>query len=457
MKPKSSLLIALVILALLTGALPALANSTAAAPQLPWDFDVVMDDADVSRISVGIDAYTKAPMVAYYDWVEDLLMDAVYRGPGYPGNCGTGNTWYCWSVGVGYSAGEHNDVAYFYNPYANYRRTGFFLYDQAQNSLEYVERYGSDQGVGQTQTRILDLDLFCLEQDCAVTSAVSLVYDDYGHAHAVAVIDTAMMDHLLYFHQLGGPGGNCDLYGGSDYWEFQSVIMEPNAAIDPSLTILPPESPRIAYYRPADSSLRYAYPNSSNPNCGSANDWRCIEIDDTGSTGNYPSIAYGDALHIAFFNAQTGYIWLAKYVSSGGNCGYDWNGITFVYRWQCDAIDNVDTLPVKHGISLVMDGSEPVIAYMDANDGDQTELKLAQRVQRAGLTHGNCGPGDIFQTWDCRTLDQGPYGLGAEVDMYISSSGGLFIGYLEDNYDAHQSHVLAARQYYQVRLPLIRK
>ena len=39
MKPKSSLLIALVILALLTGGLPALASSTAAVPQLPWDID----------------------------------------------------------------------------------------------------------------------------------------------------------------------------------------------------------------------------------------------------------------------------------------------------------------------------------------------------------------------------------------------------------------------------------
>ena len=413
-----------------------------------------MDDADVSRISVGIDAYTKAPMVVYYDWDEDLLMDAVYRGPGFPGNCGSDNSWYYSSVGSGYLAGKYNDVAYFYNAYTNYRRTGFFLYDEGQNTLEYVERYASDQTVGQTQTRIIDLDPFCLEEDCAITSAVSLVYDDYGHAHAVAVIDTAMMDHLLYFHNLGGPGGNCDLYGGSDYWEFQSVMMEANAAIDPSLTILPPESPRIAYYRPADSSLRYAYPTTSPDNCGSGDSyWRCIEIDDTGSTGNYPSIAFGGALHIAYFNAQTGYLWLAKYVSSGGNCGLD--GAS--NRWQCDAIDNVYITPLKHGISLVMDGTEPVIAYMDANDGDYTELKLAQRVQRAGLTHGNCGPGDIFQTWDCRTLDQGPYSLGAEVDMYISLSGGLFIGYLEENYDAYETHLLAARQYYQLRLPLIRK
>ena len=58
----------------------------------------------------------------------------------------------------------------------------------------------------------------------------------------------------------------------------------------------------------------------------------------------------------------------------------------------------------------------------------RTELKLAQRVQRAGLTSGNCGPGDIFQTWDCQTLDQGPYSLGGEIDMVITARGGLFLG-----------------------------
>jgi hypothetical protein len=94
---------------------------------------------------------------------------------------------------------------------------------------------------------------------------------------------------------------------------------------------------------------------------------------------------------------------------------------------------------------------------MDANDGEQTEVKLAQRVQRAGLETGNCGPGDIFQTWDCKTLDQGPYSLGEEVEMFITPRGGLFLGYLEDNYDAYEVHVLAARQYYVTRMPLIRK
>ena len=63
-----------------------------------------------------------------------------------------------------------------------------------------------------------------------------------------------------------------------------------------------------------------------------------------------PSIAYGDALHIAYFNAQTGYLWLAKYVGNGGNCGNDWNGIAYWNRWQCDAIDNVGITPV-HTVS----------------------------------------------------------------------------------------------------------
>jgi hypothetical protein len=453
MKPKSSLLIALVILALLTGGLPALASSTAAVPQLPWDIQYAVDDINTTGISVETDAFTGLPMVVFYNRDTNLLTQSVYHGPGYPGDCGTNNVWTCFEFWDSDNAGKINDVAYFANPSAAYRKTGYFFYDESEHSLEYWLRYDVNDIGNLVRTKIIDLDNYCGTSDCAITSAVSLAYDDYGYAHAVAVIDTAGNDDLIYFHEVGG-AGNCVLYGGSELWEFANVVTEDNGAADPSITMLPPNSPRIAYYRPADSSLRYAYPASSNANCGSANDWRCIEIDDTGSTGRYPSIAYGGALHIAYFNAQTGYLWLAKYVGNGGNCGFDLTA----NRWQCDAIDNVGITPLLHGISLVMDDTEPVIAYMDANDSTlSTRVKLAQRVQRAGLTSGNCGPGDIFQTWYCQTLDQGPYDLGGEIDMVISARGALFVGYLEDNYDMMETHVYAARQYYQMRLPMIRK
>ena len=454
MKSKSSLIISLVILALLAGGLPALASSTTAVPQLPWDFDTVVNDANTGRISVGFDAYTRAPMVVYYDWDAQRLTQAVYRGPGFAGNCGPSNTWYCVIVGTDLQVGVYNAVGYFSNPYAdNYRKTGFFLYDPSHNSLEFVTRYANDSSTGQTQTTVINLTDYCLGQECVISSAISMVYDAGGHAHAVAVIDSAGDDNLVYFYDRGTPGGNCDNYGGSDYWDFNVVIAENNEAKDPSITIVPPNSPRIAYYRPPDSSLHYAYPSDINANCDTNGLWRCITIDNSAATGYYPSIAYGDALHIAYFNDTDMHLYLAKYVGSGGNCGFDLTG----NKWQCEAIDFIGGTSAQRGISLVMDGSEPVIAYMDANDGDQTEVKLAQRVQRVGLTYGNCGPGDIFQTWDCQTLDQGPYSLGAEVEMFITPRGGLFLGYLEDNYDAYEVHVLAARQYYKLSLPLIRK
>ncbi len=201
------MLIVLFCLALLAGGLPALASSTAAVPQLPWDFDTVVNDTDTGRISVGFDAYTRALMVVYHDWDTQYLTQAVYRGPGFAGNCGPSNTWYCSIVVVGLQVGVYNAVGYFSNPYAdNYRRTGYFIYNPLNDSLDFVTRYASDYSSGQTQTTVINLTDYCLGKECVISSAISMVYDANGHAHAVVVIDSNGDDHLVYFYDRGTPG-----------------------------------------------------------------------------------------------------------------------------------------------------------------------------------------------------------------------------------------------------------
>ena len=79
----------------------------------------------------------------------------------------------------------------------------------------------------------------------------------------------------------------------------------------------------------------------------------------------------------------------------------------------------------------------------------------AVNAKLAGLDAGNCGPETPFSTWDCKVIDQGPYSLGNDLDMMISSSGLVSIAYLEDNYDQYQQHVLFSYQYRPVYLPLI--
>ncbi len=40
-------------------------------------------------------------------------------------------------------------------------------------------------------------------------------------------------------------------------------------------------------------------------------------------------------MYIAYYNYTTGTIHVAEFVSSDGNCGNDWNGDKYTYRWLC--------------------------------------------------------------------------------------------------------------------------
>jgi hypothetical protein len=270
-------------------------------------------------------------------------------------------------------------------------------------------------------------------------------------------VDGSPDDYLIYVHS-ADIGGTCANYGGSDWFNCDVILEGPNIADDPSIAITAGGSPRIAYYDPANTSLRFAYPHS-NPdiaNCGPNDDWRCITIDSALNTGKYPSMAIDDEMYIGYYNYSTGALMTAHYVSNNGNCGMDWNGSGYVNRWQCDQIDMIGAQVNKMGLALVVDGTAPVMAYMDST-GIQATVRLAQPIWRLDFPYGNCGPEDPLSTWYCETIDQGPYSMGEEIDMAVNESGALLIAYLEkDDYDL-QNHLWVARQYFQGYLPLLEK
>ncbi len=109
------------------------------------------------------------------------------------------------------------------------------------------------------------------------------------------------------------------------------------------------------------------------------------------------------------------------------------------------------------GLSLVMDGEWPVIAYKDANDGFQTTVKLARMAYPLGLEYGNCGPENPFSTWYCQTIDQGLYGLGNDIDLAISAGGMLRIAFLEADDGAQEEHVWVAQEVGKTMMPVILK
>ena len=265
-------------------------------------------------------------------------------------------------------------------------------------------------------------------------------------------------DALLYIHFVGGYAGSCQNYGGSFQFQCDEILRGANIAADPSIAIASNGSPRIAYYSPGGGSLRYAYPfaNPAHANCGPAHDWRCIPIYKSNDSGRYPSLAIGDETVIASYSYTDGELVRAEYVGGGGNCGFDWNGVTYVNRWQCDVIDQVGSGVTQMGLALVMDGAFPVIAYMDLTY-DIPTVKLAQPAERLGMDWGNCGPSDLFYTWYCQTIDQGQFSLGDEIDLALSSNGALQLAYLEDDWEDQQTHLYFAEQIFSLFLPTVLK
>ena len=158
--------------------------------------------------------------------------------------------------------------------------------------------------------------------------------------------------------------------------------------------------PAIAYYDRTAQSLRLALGNQSGGNCGPGNTWRCYVIDDnaTDDIGKYASLAVSDDLnvpfHIAYLNATTGQLRYAYSNTSSPNCG---GGLPF----RCIDIEAMDAntfTPVQDpaGISIAVDGTSPVIAY--TRFGLTTiDLKMARPASSLKLLVGELWPfGDVW-------------------------------------------------------------
>jgi hypothetical protein len=394
-------------------------------------------------------------MVLMYNQDTQTLRQAVRVGMA-NGNCGVNNSWHCDSIIVSHS--PLSDLAYYEDETTEYRQASYVYYENASNHpLYYYEHWSDSSGVQHTTIPVMIINFD--DYGGTIGSAPSMALDQNHKPHVAVIIDMGTEDILLYAHFVGGYDGSCQFHGGSFQFQCDQILVGANIAADPSIAITPDGSPRIAYYDPVNTALRYTYPfgDPTRANCGPDLDWRCITIQNSYDSGRFSSLAIGDETYIAYYNFTTGALMAAEYVGGSGNCGQDWNGYTFVNRWQCDQIDQIGSGMTVMDLSLVMDGSAPVIAYRDADDGFQYTLKLAQPTWRMGMDVGNCGPVDLFYTWYCQTLDQGQFGLGGEIDMAINSGGALQVAYLEaDDYE-QQNHLWFARQFFTGYLPLINK
>ena len=433
----------------------AIANAANPRGDLGWKVEPLIQDADVRNVAVGYEYYLRPPQVDFYDTDADQYRQATYVGPG-NGICGPGDEWYC--IDLPTMWGPYLDVANFRSPDNEYFEQGKAHYDSVENALhiDTIYRYMHD-GTGYASYIVLDLDNFYGGGEMVYPP--SLAYDADHKAHIVIFVDALYVDYLIYAHEVGTTGNSCTEYGGSDRWECEIIITAASFVADPSIAIDAAGIPRIVYYDQENHDLAYAYPYNDPDlaNCGPNDDWRCITIETAGDTGRYPVIAIDDARYIAYYNYTTGQLMVAEFVSSGGNCGNDWIGYGFANRWQCDAIESVGTGLTKMGLSLVVDGTQPIVAYRDGNDYSQFTVKVAQTAYRMGMDYGNCGPETPFSSWYCQTIAMGPYNLGGEIDMTINPAGAIFMAYLEDDDADYQTHLWVARQYFEGFLPLLEK
>ena len=315
--------------------------------------------------------------------------------------------------------------------------------------------YRDGSGTGGYTDEVFDLSFFY--SGGILASPPSLAYDANHKAQIAFAVDALYVDYLIYAHEVGTAGNSCADYGGSDRWECVVVMHGELTGTDLSISIDSAGIPRIVYYDPDNGDLMYAYANSALPNCDPENDWRCITIETDGDTGRSPVISIDDAMFISYYNFTTGQLMVAEFVSINGNCGYDFAGYGFTNRWQCYAIELVGAGITKMGLSLAVDGTQPIVAYRDGDDHSQFTVKIAQTAFRLGMDYGNCGPETPFSTWFCQTVDMGPYNLGGEIDMTINSSGAVFMAFLEEDDADMQNHLWVARHYFQGFLPVLNK
>jgi hypothetical protein len=251
--------------------------------------------------------------------------------------------------------------------------------------------------------------------------------------------------------------GDCGFGSILDTWRCHTIINEEEGIGQyPSMVVVDGWDVYIAFYKQNTGELWYARPVVEPANCGFwGNDMACYGVAGGNDVGKYASMYVDSAgdFHIAYYDATEDVLKYAYEVSSTGNCGV-------IGSAQCDTIDSMQADYHPLGISIAEDpAGYPAIAYQAANGS----LKLARPLVALGLPAGagNCGPGDLFSTWYCETIDRHGnyvnYRNGDYVSLDFSPSGLATIAYYRLYTDFADGNLMVAYQRFQVFQPLVMK
>lgn len=435
------------------------ANTTSAA-MAPWFIDTVDSTTDVGRhVSVAIDQESGMTFISYYDADNGDLYLAKYVGSS--GNCGSDNKWECKLIDSIGDVGKYNAIATY--PSSNGVKIFVSYYNATMGSLKYAEGICSISScslVGKT-IDIGNPNFFTYKG-----KYTSVKVDSGGTPHIAYQYYNALgKDAQLYAYWVGDGTGNCGEGSVEGDWQCDVIYNDDKVGRYASLDLDEDDEPTIAYYDAENGYPVVAAYIGSGGSCGPGNSWYCRTVQrPTLDTGKYVSLYVEDSglAHIAYHNVTNDTLEYAKWVGSGGNCGF--SSVSLNFEWQCDEIEDTGASLTSMGVSIAEDGAGyPIIAYQDVSE-DQAPAGLKVARPHAALdmnTVPNCGPEDLFQTWYCESVDGGGSNTdeAGSVSIAVNSAGLATIAYHElDNYPyPAEGNLKVAYQRLQTFLPLVRK
>jgi len=300
-----------------------------------------------------------------------------------------------------------------------------------------VEYMNDMSFVGRSSEVLADLDKLGGE----LVGAPSLQADGRWFRIAFTVYDwltePTPVYKLMYMYKTGELNDSC-LWSGTSYYQCDVIDTNDFSIGPPSLQLAPGGKVGIAYEK--DGVLMYAYPHEhldvfpSNCGPGHPETWRCIPIYDDTNVGSDVQLAFGQTTGRGILYNRDNALFIAQYVGSGGNCGWDGHHLFPDNQWQCLLLAGLENNP-NPSYSIAIDPyGYPVIAYDNAPEAlGPKNLYIQYQLGHIGLEPSN--------TWRTDVIDPAPnmdVDNGREAAIALNNLGTGFIAYIQDdNWDPY--------------------
>jgi hypothetical protein len=330
-----------------------------------WECTVVGTDAS-GPISIVIDSQD-SPWLTYFNEAGGDIFSQSLRVYQYTGGS--------WSVKMDEPATNIVDAQLTFDQKGNPR----LLYTDAGSGNITVAHYVGSGGSG------------CVASPAWTCVTVAVVSAGLG-SFASITLDAAGIPWVSYTdgssktlsiaHYVGFGGTGCNVSS----WTCASVDTSGSVGGYPSIAIDSSDKPWISYYDSSSFDLKVANYIGSGGNCGSGA-WNCVSVYTSGIAGTYTSIAM-DSIGNPWVSFRGAGLLVARYVTSGGNCGSG--------AWTCSTVDSTGGVGTYDKIAFDSTGS----AWISYYDSTNSDLKVAK-------THRPVTPISLNNLYRSRTNNAG--------------------------------------------------